>query len=342
MNGTRSTRTRRHRALRWLCALFALMVSSLPLAAGTGVATTLIETRALGTDLAIRLFYPAAHDGSETAFGPWSVPYGRNTPPEPGTYGLVAISHGLGGREWNHHLMAAELVQRGFVVMALWHPDDLLRVGTPEHFRSRQFELRTAIATTLADPTFGPLIDNQRLGLFGYSMGGFTALATAGGAYDLTRAQTHCEDPARDPRFCGAASDLPLLLRLRRKVYRLPEVPDDMPDIPPVAALTLAAPLGVVFSNADAADMPTLLIRATQDRELEAPFHADHIRTLLPNVSAYLNEDAHHYAFLSPFPAAIATSVGPPAEDPTGFDRAAFLARLNPVIANFFADALTP
>ena len=53
-----------------------------------------------------------------------------------------------------------------------------------------------------------------------------------------------------------------------------------------------------------------------------------------------VHPEAHHFAFISPFPPALIDEVGPPARDPAGFDRRAFLAEIDKQILRFFDDAL--
>lgn len=49
---------------------------------------------------------------------------------------------------------------------------------------------------------------------------------------------------------------------------------------------------------------------------------------------------AHHFAFISPFPAAVVEETGEPARDPPGFDRRAFLSGIDRQIVDFFDRAL--
>ena len=42
-----------------------------------------------------------------------------------------------------------------------------------------------------------------------------------------------------------------------------------------------------------------------------------------------IHPKAHHFAFIAPFPATLIDEVGEPARDPPGFDRRAFLDRID-------------
>jgi predicted dienelactone hydrolase len=258
---------------------------------------------------------------------------------------LIVISHGLGGNDWGHHLLAQTLVRHGFVVAAIKHPEDFKRAGHPEVTILRPSELAKTIDHVLNDPTFGAAIDPKRIGAFGYSLGGYTVLSAAGAQTEYARIEQHCAHATRDPNYClgePGGAKFPLWLRILQATQRLPVVDLDM-DVHDkrIAAIAVAAPLAQVVSDASRVTIPTLLIRAGNDKELVYPFHAEHLHTLLPATHDYkVIEDLGHYAFLGPFPATITAEVGAPAQDPEGFDRAAFLEDINAEIAAFFVQSL--
>lgn len=112
-----------------------------------------------------------------------------------GRFPLVVISHGFGG--WSEHLsrLGEHLASRGYVVASIDHRDAgftdvagfLLSFGNV--LVDRTLDQRDAIARLL-DPKFAKdfpalaAVDPARVGLIGYSMGGYGALSTAGAAYD--------------------------------------------------------------------------------------------------------------------------------------------------------------
>ena len=112
-----------------------------------------------------------------------------------GKFPLVVISHGFGG--WSEQLsrLAEHLASRGYVVVAIDHhdmafdsvPGFLLSFG--KVLSDRALDQRQIIGR-LADPVFAKaepamaFADSSKLGLIGYSMGGFGALGTAGAGYD--------------------------------------------------------------------------------------------------------------------------------------------------------------
>lgn len=186
-----------------------------------------IAVEVAGTEVPVRIFYPTREKAIETQFGPWRLLAASNALLTQGEFPLVVVSHGLGGNDWNHHLLASSLVKAGFVVAAVRHPDDFLRVSQAEITVLRPNELVAAINAVLNNTRFGSSIDAERIGAFGFSLGGFTALAAAGGRVDITKIPLHCANAANDPEFCigeEGGDCLPIWLRAKRLIYTIPKV----------------------------------------------------------------------------------------------------------------------
>ncbi|MGZ3426407.1 MAG: alpha/beta hydrolase family protein [Polyangia bacterium] len=251
---------------------------------------------------------------------------------------LVVISHGAGGSERGHHDTAEYLAEHGFIVVAPRHVGDNVEdqsaQGTPRMWRDRPLQLRAAIDAALADPTMGPHIDRARIGAFGFSAGGYTVLVAAGAVADLQRAQHHCR-AHREDAFCRETHDGDSLVGVAEPIVHARD--------PRLKAAVVAAPVGAFFDDVALADVkiPVRLYRAGADALLTHPYHAERVHARLPSTHDYVVvPGAGHYAFLAPFPPSLKSKVGAPAEDPPGFDRAAFHARLNAELAAFFARAL--
>ncbi len=108
---------------------------------------------------------------------------------------LVVVSHGYNGWDSFMTWLTENLATKGYVVVAIDHGDQRATEG-PElalsfgnvllHRAADQravIEHFTSLAASPRDP-LGQAIDAERIGLVGYSMGGFGALATAGMNYD--------------------------------------------------------------------------------------------------------------------------------------------------------------
>ena len=119
-------------------------------------------------------------------------------PPVP----LVLYSHGLGGCALQTLFFTEELARHGYVVAAPDHQDAVCAIGSDElrfgNMRTDQSflepkrwndrseidrlrDLRAVIRLIADDPQLGRAADVQRIGAVGHSLGGYTALAMAGG-----------------------------------------------------------------------------------------------------------------------------------------------------------------
>jgi dienelactone hydrolase len=162
-----------------------------------------------GRNLELRIWYPAARPGPATtyshslAFTPKGIPdpfvwdgiaTADAAPARGEKLPLLVFSHGL--NRWSTAMsgMAENLASKGYVVASIDHDDRL--ASNPATalqafaiaFARRSADQRAAIGW-LTDFAHGtdPLaarIDAANIGLVGYSMGGFGALATSGAGYD--------------------------------------------------------------------------------------------------------------------------------------------------------------
>ena len=110
-------------------------------------------------------------------------------------YPLVLISHGYGGWDTAMSNLAETLASKGYVVAAIDHADMpfdstrtfLLSFGNVmlDRAQDQRQILSMIVKQAQASKTgYASIIDTANIGLVGYSMGGFGALATAGAPYD--------------------------------------------------------------------------------------------------------------------------------------------------------------
>ena len=323
--------------MKFLAAFALGVMIAVANANAEGVGFRDIHVEAGRDKLLVALWYPADRSLGETTIGPFTMAASRDAPVRGGRHGLVLMSHGTGGGRLNHRDTAIRLAEAGYIVAAPEHAGDSWRdgrySGTSANWRRRPRQLSAVLDRLLGNDEFGPRIDPARIGAVGHSAGGYSVLALIGGRADTALLAQHCtERRIEDPEFCG---------------YGRPGETDDtpMPDLSDrrIAAVVAVAPVGALFGTSAFAgvDIPVQIHRLGQDRVLRRPWHADNIATLLgDSARLVVHPDAHHFAFISPFPAALAGSVGRPAHDPAGFDRRAFLAGIDGQIERFFDEAL--
>jgi len=109
---------------------------------------------------------------------------------------LIVISHGRRGWFGGHHDTAAALADAGFVVAALNHPGDTWRDTSRTDSLSvlveRPADIKRLIDYMLDGWPDAARIDARRIGLYGFSFGGYTGLAVIGGNPDLRKGLPNC------------------------------------------------------------------------------------------------------------------------------------------------------
>lgn len=269
--------------------------------------------------------------GPAVEIGVWS-PAAAYDAPRP----LIVISHGNGGDFRSHETTARALASAGFVVAALTHTGDNWRDqsrATDVAQRPRQLSLLIDYMLTRWEGRDG--LDPERVGAFGFSAGGFTVLAAAGGRPDLTRVIRHCRDHPDfyDCRLIGSAG-----------AATRPTAPQVWSHDTRIHAVVVAAPaLGFTFGAEGLAQVtqPVQLWRGGDDQILPSPYYAEPVRDGLPTPPDYhVVEGAGHFDFLpvcSDRLAALAPAICTAAP---GFDRAAFQARFAREVVGFFRRSL--
>lgn len=143
----------------------------------------------------VTVYYPAA--GNETVLrrGPFTLSVVPEGAPVRGNGQLIVISHGSGGSPRVHADLARALVQRGFTVaLPQHHADNYLDSSEPgpASWRLRPHEVSQAIDIVAHDATLAAMLSFDRVGVFGGSAGGHTALSLAGGQWSDRRFRDHC------------------------------------------------------------------------------------------------------------------------------------------------------
>ncbi len=110
---------------------------------------------------------------------------------------LIVMSHGRRGWFGGHHDTAAALADAGFVVAALNHPGDTWRDTSRTDSLSvlveRPTDMKRLIDYMLDAWPDASRIDARRIGLYGFSFGGYTGVVVIGGNPDLRKGLPICQ-----------------------------------------------------------------------------------------------------------------------------------------------------
>ncbi|WP_230530243.1 alpha/beta hydrolase family protein [Microvirga roseola] len=188
-------------------AVAVLFTSHAALAAdAVGIRKLLAPAPERGSDLSVLVWYPAAEGGEPTLIGDNLLFKGTaaraDAPFAEGHFPLVMISHGSGGNAANLGWLASHLAAEGYVVAAPNHPGstsgDAAQAATIKIW-NRPADISAVLAALAADPALSSRIDQDRIGVVGFSLGGHTALALAGARIDADTYARYCESGAAGP-----------------------------------------------------------------------------------------------------------------------------------------------
>ena len=253
-----------------------------------------------------------------------------------GRHPMVVISHGQGGSFGGHYDTALALAAAGYVVVAPTHTGDNWHDQSGVlNIMDRPRQVSRVIDYMLTAWPWRASIDSERIGLFGFSAGGFTALVSAGGMADLAKSTPYC-----------AAHPTQYTCKLIESHggAGVPPPPSSLRDAR-IKAIVVAAPAVAYAFMPDGlrgVTVPVQLWRADADQILPAPDYADAVRTALPAPPDFQTvANAGHFDFLAPCNDALARAAPVICQDLPGFDRAAFHQRLNAAVVAFFNRTLT-
>ena len=127
---------------------------------------------------------PCARAQATVTIGPYVIQGTKNCAIAGGSLPPVIISHGQGGSCLGHQDTASALANAGFVVVSLNHPGDSFDDdGAAQQlriFESRPRDVSRVISFMLSTWPHRQQLDPVAIGVFGFSRGGYTALALAG------------------------------------------------------------------------------------------------------------------------------------------------------------------
>jgi predicted dienelactone hydrolase len=332
----------------WLGAVLAALAA--PASAGVGM----MELPANAVSGPVTVFYPAQAAPAAVRRGIFALDVALDAAPTATSARLIVISHGSPGSPWVHVDLARSLVNAGFTVALPEHHADNARDPSdpgPPAWRRRPLEVSRAIDRLAQEPAFAARLDFTRVGMFGMSAGGHTALTLAGGRWSPSRLREHCRlNIAEDFHACAGPSVALTGGALDgAKKLVVTAINDRKFDDPAwyghvdgrIAAVAAGVPFAADF-DPESLRQPKValaIISARNDRWLVPRFHSGAIVAACRSCDHLLDvESGGHGALLGPLPPA----GGFPGlvQDPPGFDRATQVPRINRAITAFFQRTL--
>ena len=303
------------------------------LAQGAGLRFIDIPADAEGPALKGAMWYPCFQTSGEVDFGKFTLPLVKDCPLRGEKLPLIVVSHGRRGNFLGHYDTDEVLADAGFIVAAIDHPGDtvfdLSRTDDLSVYVERPNDIKRLINFMVGTSAFAANIDRERIGLFGFSRGGYTGLAVIGANPDWAIATALCQQ-----------STTHVCEQIRAREFPAQPVTHD----PRIKAAVIADPLTVFFTpdSFGAIGIPVQLWASELGGDGVLPHSADIVDRTLPSKHEYhVVANAGHFAFLAPCPPALAKEVPQICVDASGFDRVAFHKQFNADVLAFLRTHLT-
>ncbi len=272
--------------------------------------------------LACEVWYPASDDSETAVFGFGSpeplfqfdaIAIDAEINPKQKKYPLILLSHGTGGSALGMGWLGQYLASHGYIAVAVNHHGNNAVESYLAHgfylWWERATDLSIITDTLLTEVTeFRDRIDSNRIGVAGFSLGGFTAMMLAGGRCSLDHFNAFCASDQRDgicdgPReFPTGTVDIDELVKndeyFRESMSRHNQ---SYRDERIKAVFTIAPALGMAFSTQGFAgiNIPVQIIVTEIDNDVPPETNAHRFAKLIPGAKLeVLPGKADHYVFL--------------------------------------------
>ena len=308
------------------CVLSAFLVLTFSLAHGAGFQRIDVPADGVLPPLKGAVWYPCAEPTSDLKLGPFVLNVTKDCAVTGERLPLVVISHGRTGSYIGHWDTAEALANAGFVVVAINHPgDNALDKGRTDDFGvfiERPTDVKRVIDFMLGPWRGAASLDAGRIGIFGFSRGGFTALVAIGAKLSSSKLGILCEGVNR-PNCKGDGNEsVPELVHSSR-----------------IKAAVIADPFGGVFAADSFRDVraPVQLWASERGGDGVTPQNVSAVASWLPEKPDFHSvPNSQHYDFLAPCPDELTKSAPELCAEGPGFDRAAFHQEFNAAVLSFF------
>lgn len=260
---------------------------------------------------------------------------------------LILLSHGTGGNRISHMWLACELVGNGFIVAAADHYGNTLDNKIPENFVKiwdRPLDISFMLDAILNHPKFTSVIDTTKIGMAGFSLGGYTAIALAGGIldYSLLKEFSNTEEGGNefDLPELGNISNLitPQLIKTGNTNYK------NLKDERISAFVAMAPAIGQGFNGREQfvnVHNPILIIGTENDNRTPVNTNAKHYSNLIQS-SQYveLKGEVGHYIFMNDAKNGLKRNAPVIFKDNKSINRQQIHNKISQYILNFFNSEL--
>lgn len=229
----------------------------------------------------IALWYPSEEKEQVISYWEWNGNAAENSAFSKGIFPILIFSHGMEGSMYNQYYLAEYMARNGCIVAAIEHND---KAYTFQTLVDRPLSIKKAIELILNDSKINTHIDQNKIGMLGHSLGGYTSFVIAGGEPDFSK------HPNLNwlPNF------------FKRFYIKLKNFDNNFYDSRVKAIAALAPGLGTLFNkeHLSKVSIPVLIIEAEKD-EVVLDGSASLYKNNLQKESKFMVlKGAGHYSFL--------------------------------------------
>ena len=251
-----------------------------------------------------------------------------------------------------HAWFGESLARAGYVVAGVNHHGNtaIEDLPTPEGFMlwwERAVDLSRVLDRMLDDSTFGPLIDPGRIGAAGFSLGGYSVVAVAGGRVSLAQWREFCTSAERDstcqpqPEFPNAIAEFEKIRSRSDVLASLDHHSDSFRD-PRFKAIFAIAPVGSWLTTASLKEIavPVRIVVGAEDRTAPADTNAKRISEAIPAARLLMLDGVGHYSFLAECTASGIRQLADLCHEGSGIERANVHRRVAADAVAFFENVV--
>lgn len=269
-------------------------------------------------------------------------------------YPLVVLSHGTGGSAASIAWLGKKLSRRGYIAAAVNHHGNTgaEREKVLQGFVlwwERPRDLSEVISRLLNDSYFGPKIDSKRIGVAGFSIGGYTALASVGARLEIEKWGSYCSDKPGDP-MCQlppeadyTTEELNNFLQSNADVFESRKYADNDFSDKRIRAAYVIAPVLIPIISAESLEkisVPVKIVAGEHDDQSVPEVNAIPVAKMIPRAKLLIIPKIEHYTFLSEGNLLGGILARKYVKDPQGIDRAEIHEAVGDDAAAFFDSSL--
>ncbi|MGI2032891.1 alpha/beta hydrolase family protein [Rhizobium panacihumi] len=280
-----------------------------------GVQKISVVTQDYPRPLAVTVWYPSKGDGqpavstADKVFQAAAANTGATI--REGRFPLILMSHGSGSRAEGMGWIGIELAKAGYIVAAPNHPGttsgDSTPAATPKIWERAQ-DMSVLITALSKNKRWQSSINQNRVGILGFSLGGSTALKLAGARPDLDGFIHYCDEHPPGSLDCswfrggrGYADGA----FVKVEPFDMREIDRDRFEQsnhdPRITAVVAVDPgLGTLMKpeSVAAVDVPITLINLGSEGKVPLAVEAEQLSKDLPHATFHRVESSDHYSFL--------------------------------------------